>query len=42
MTYIYPNVRVYALERALAAAIARSEDRKADTALIDSQAAGNG
>ncbi len=28
MTYIHPNDRVYALERALAAAVAQGEDRK--------------
>ncbi|MGT9865776.1 hypothetical protein ACSYHF_08820 [Stenotrophomonas maltophilia group sp. P373] len=28
MTYIHPNDRVYALERALAVVVARGEDRK--------------
>ncbi|WP_277381655.1 hypothetical protein [Stenotrophomonas maltophilia] len=29
MTYIHPNDRDYAMERALAAAVAQGEDRKA-------------
>ncbi|WP_275575133.1 hypothetical protein [Stenotrophomonas maltophilia] len=42
MSYIHPNDRVYAMERALAAAVAQSEGCKSDMALIDSQAVGNG
>lgn len=37
MTYIHPNNRVYALDRAMAAAIAQSEGYKPDMALIHSQ-----
>ncbi|WP_329922457.1 hypothetical protein [Stenotrophomonas geniculata] len=42
MTYIHPNERVYVLEHALAAAVARSKGCKSVMALIDSQAVGNG
>ncbi|WP_267873429.1 hypothetical protein [Stenotrophomonas maltophilia] len=42
MTYIYPNDRVYLLERVLTDVAAQGKGCKSDMAFTDSQAVGNG